>query len=71
VKPGTRICLGSTTRIEITRDAAPCKTIAHCFSDRDFMRVSEKTHPGWSRAYAKVLAPGTVQVGDPVVIERD
>ncbi len=71
VKPGTRIRLGSTVQIEITRDAAPCKTIAHCFRDRDFMRVSEKTHPGWSRAYAKVLAPGLVQVGDPAVLERD
>ena len=25
-----------------------------------------KRHPGWSRVYARVLAPGEIAAGDPV-----
>jgi MOSC domain-containing protein YiiM len=66
---GATLALGDSVVIEITRDAAPCKTIAHCFADGEFKRSSEKVHPGWSRMYAKVTREGVVSVGDAVSVE--
>ncbi len=68
VRAGARLRIGEAVLLEVTRDAAPCRTIAHCFTDRAFDRVSEKRHPGWSRAYARVLTEGSVCAGDPVVL---
>ena len=39
------------------------------FADRDSMRMHHETEPGISRMYASVLEPGTVRIGDPVVLE--
>ena len=66
VVPGARLRLGEQVLLEITWYAAPCKTIRSCFKDGDFNRMSQKVHPGWSRAYARVLATGTIRPGDPV-----
>ncbi len=66
---GTRLRLGADVRVELTRPAPPCKTIAHCFVGSEFKRVSEKLHPGWSRMYARVLSEGVVHVGDAVEVE--
>lgn len=68
VVPGRRLVLGNAVEVEVTGYAAPCKTIAHNFAGRRFVRVSDKVHPGWSRVYARVLKGGTVRVGDPVVL---
>ncbi|HZC08283.1 MAG TPA: MOSC domain-containing protein [Ktedonobacterales bacterium] len=62
--PGTRLALGDEVQIEVTQYTSPCKTIAHAFNDGDFTRISQKTHPGESRVYAKVLRAGTLHVGD-------
>jgi MOSC domain-containing protein YiiM len=69
VVPGTILRVGDDLRIEVTSYAAPCKTIARSFADGDPMRVSQRTHPGWSRVYARVLHPGTMRTGDAVRIE--
>lgn len=61
--------IGDALRVELTRAAPPCKTIAHCFVGSEFKRVSQKVHPGWSRMYARVLSEGAVRVGDAVVLE--
>ena len=63
--PGTRIQVGGV-RLLITAFAVPCKNLSPYFAEGKIFRISQKVHPGWSRAYARVEEPGTVQIGDPV-----
>ena len=65
VTPGTRIQIGGV-RLLITAFAVPCKNLSPYFDEGKVFRISQKVHPGWSRAYARVERPGTVQIGDPV-----
>ncbi len=67
IRPGVRLQIGAAL-VEITDYTAPCKTIIAAFSGGDFMRISQKTHPGESRLYAKILAEGVVSEGDSVAI---
>jgi MOSC domain-containing protein YiiM len=64
--PGIRLRLGDTVVIEITDYTTPCSAIYESFAEGRFARVSEKINPGWSRLYARVITPGTIQVGDRV-----
>ena len=66
--PGARLQFGEMVEIEITSYTAPCTNIAFAFSDGNMNRVSQKKHPGWSRLYARVLQPGRIAVGDPVIM---
>ncbi len=66
VQPGAVLEFGERVRIEVTRYTSPCFNIKPSFLGGDFVRVSQKRHPGWSRVYAKVLQPGTISQGDPV-----
>ncbi len=66
VVAGLRLQLGDTLQIEISRYATPCKTIRESFIDHEFNRISWRTNPGWARAYARVLKPGEIRVGDAV-----
>ena len=66
VGPGRRLRLGDSVLIEITRYTAPCTKIRANFAAGDFNRVNQKTHPGWSRAYARVLEGGPLLPGDAV-----
>lgn len=66
VKPGAKLRLGSDVLIEITSYTTPCKKIRESFHDRDYGRVSQSRHPGWSRVYARVLETGTLRIGDQV-----
>ncbi len=68
VQPGLRLRLGETVEIEITRFATPCETIRESFRDYEFTRISARVHPGWSRAYARVLRPGVITVSDVVSV---
>lgn len=61
--PGAQLRLGDEVEIEVTRYTSPCKTIAESFSDGDFTRISQKTHPGESRVYARVLRGGEIRPG--------
>lgn len=70
LKPGDRVRVGETVRLEITGYTSPCDHNACWFQDGDFKRMSQKRHPGWSRLYARVLHEGMVRTGDPVVVER-
>ena len=63
--PGTRIALGEVI-IEVTSYTAPCRTIRESFDAERFTRISEKSHPGWSRVYARVLVEGLLRSGDEV-----
>ncbi|MCB9004145.1 MAG: MOSC domain-containing protein [Ardenticatenaceae bacterium] len=67
VVPGVRLCLGAV-EIEITSYAVPCRTIRTSFKDEEFGRIGEKQHAGWSRAYARVLQGGKLQIGDAVML---
>src|ERR1043165_1879287 len=64
--PGARLALGDEAVVEITRYTSPCKTIADSFARRDFRRISQKEHPGYSRVYARVIRAGRLAVGQPV-----
>lgn len=64
----TQFRIGSVT-LEVTKYAAPCKTIKDSFIDGYFNRISHKLYPGWSRVYARVLSSGEVRVGDEVSVE--
>lgn len=66
VSPGRKLRLGNGALLEITKYTSPCKTIAGAFIQREYGRVSQTVHPGWSRVYARVLSPGRIQVGDQV-----
>jgi len=68
VDAGLRLALGNMVLIEVTRFATPCKTIRDSFVDQQFNRISWRTNPGWARAYARVLTPGAISVGDLVRI---
>jgi MOSC domain-containing protein YiiM len=66
VVPGAHLLLGDRVLVQVTRYTSPCHNIAPVFVGRDFSRVSQKRHPGWSRVYTRVLAEGAVRAGDPV-----
>jgi MOSC domain-containing protein YiiM len=66
VVPGSRIELGREVVLEVTRYTSPCLNIRPSFVHGEYSRVSEKRHPGWSRVYARVLAPGRIEPGDEV-----
>jgi MOSC domain-containing protein YiiM len=61
---GLRLRLGDDVEIEVTQFASPCTTIRESFLNDDFSRISWRTHSGWARAYARVLLPGQITVGD-------
>lgn len=66
--PGVQLRLGESVLLEITSYTTPCRNIAKSFSDGRFSRISQKTHPGESRVYARVLTTGVVRTGDPVEV---
>jgi MOSC domain-containing protein YiiM len=68
VRPGTQLRIGEVLA-ELSAWATPCAKNAAWFVDREFDRMHHDLHPGWSRAYAWVREPGTIRVGDPVVVE--
>ncbi len=66
VVPGRQVRLGADVLLEVTRYTSPCLNITAAFRDGNYARVAQKRHPGWSRVYARVLAPGTIKTGDRV-----
>ena len=61
VLPGAELRVGPV-RLVVTRYVTPCVKIAASFVSREFMRISNDAHPGWSRVYARVLEGGVVRV---------
>jgi MOSC domain-containing protein YiiM len=66
LQPGDRLALGPDALVEVVSHTAPCRTIAGSFHDRAYGRISHKTHPGWSRVYARVLLGGMLERGQPI-----
>lgn len=69
VIPDATLAIGESVEVVVTRPAAPCTKNAGWFTGRDFRRISEDLHPGWSRWYARVISPGWVEPGMPVSID--
>jgi MOSC domain-containing protein YiiM len=65
--PGSRLAIGESIVVEISRYANPCPTIRDSFIGEDFKRISQKLRPGESRLYARVLQTGRISVGQQVV----
>jgi MOSC domain-containing protein YiiM len=65
--PGAKVEVGPVV-LQLTDYAAPCSNIARSFERRQYVRVNQKVHAGWSRLYARVLVEGTVQLGDTLRI---
>ncbi len=68
IRPGARLQVGEV-QAEVSSYADPCSFNARWFSDRKFSRIDDERYPGWGRIYAWVLRPGSVRVGDTVVVE--
>jgi MOSC domain-containing protein YiiM len=66
LRPGSRLALGDDVIIEITSYTTPCPTIAGSFTNGQFKRISQKTHPGESRLYARVISTGRLATGQTV-----
>lgn len=66
---GNRLRIGDAVVVEITFPATPCAKNAGWFLDRNYGRMDNDEHPGWSRWYAKVLAGGQIEVGDAVELQ--
>ena len=65
VVPGAELRVGPV-RLVVTRYTSPCEKISASFVGGEFVRISQKVHPGWSRVYARVVEGGVIRVGDPV-----
>jgi len=67
LRGATRVRIGGVL-CEISGWATPCRKIDAWFTGRSD-RIDHEAHPGWSRAYAWVLEPGSIAAGDEVVVE--
>jgi len=68
LQPGLRMKVGLNLEIEMVSFTEPCRYIKDAFIDGAFVRILQDRHPGWSRLYARVLTPGKIRVGDPVIV---
>ena len=60
--PGARVEVGPVL-LELTSYVHPCRNVSASFINGEFVRISQKVHPGWSRLYARVLEEGMVTPG--------
>ena len=70
MKLGAVLSIGPELQLEVTSYTSPCSKNGRWFRDDDFSRISQKTNPGRSRVYAKVLREGVVRPGDIVKINE-
>jgi MOSC domain-containing protein YiiM len=68
LQPGRQLRFGQDVLVKITSFTTPCKHIAPYFRDGKMDRVLQTKYPGWSRVYARVLAPGELRTGDKVFL---
>ena len=69
MRPGVRLRVGDAAdgvELEVTAFAAPCPIIRRNFTGGSFDRISDKSHPGSSRVYCRVLREGRVAAGEAV-----
>lgn len=68
IVPGARVKLGDSVVLQVTDYTTPCNHLKPFFLREEISRVGQKTRPGWSRVYARVLQGGSITVGDRVEI---
>ena len=68
IQPGARVRVGEQVLLEVARFTTPCATIRASFKDLDSNRIHHNLHPGWSRAYTRVLKTGAIRQGDHVEV---
>jgi len=68
VVPGVKIRLGEEVILEVTQYTVPCNHLIPFLDHGQISRVSQSSHPGWSRVYARVVSNGKIKVGDRVEI---
>lgn len=68
LRPGVRLQVGQVLA-ELSMPVTPCRQIAGCFADANPWRIGHRRHAGVTRWYASVLQPGSIAVGDAVVVE--
>jgi MOSC domain-containing protein YiiM len=68
--PGVQVEVGPVL-LELTSYIHPCKNISASFINGEFVRVSQKVRPGWSRLYARVLEEGLVTPGLSAIVICD
>lgn len=54
---------------QLSSQAIPCAKNNRWFTDGNAQQIHHERRPAWTRWYASVLEPGTIEVGDPVTIE--
>lgn len=69
IVPGVQLQVGGV-RLEVSAYAVPCRKNAAWFTDGHFGLMHHR-HGFVSRAYATVLEPGHIALGDPVVLEPE
>ena len=67
IAPGVQLTVGGAV-LEVVSFTVPCKTIRASFADGRFERISQKTNPGWSRVYAKVVSAGEARSGGVIEV---
>ncbi len=67
VVPGAELQVGEV-RLRVTKFTTPCASVQESFAEGNSSRISQKENPGWSRVCARVLTPGIVRTGDPVIL---
>ncbi|MCP4959571.1 MAG: MOSC domain-containing protein [Actinomycetia bacterium] len=68
LRPGVQLGFGGAL-IELTAWAEPCQQIADLFVDGCSWWIDHDRYPGRARIYGRVIRPGPLEPGDPVVIE--
>jgi MOSC domain-containing protein YiiM len=68
LRPGAILDIG-TVRCQLSAPATPCSKNRRWFRGGEIQRMDHDRHPGWSRWYASVLRPGSIETGSPVEIE--
>ncbi len=64
----TKLALGDTVVIQLTKYTVPCRKNAQWFLDGNIGRMDSDFHPQSSRVYASVLTGGTLRTGDTITV---
>jgi uncharacterized damage-inducible protein DinB len=68
LRTGVQVLIGDVLA-EVSAYSTPCAKNAAWFVGGEYRRMDHDRHPGWSRVYAWVREPGTIRLGDAVVVE--
>lgn len=67
--PGARLTFSGGVVLELASYCAPCKTIREAFTENNFGRINQKTNPGESRLYARVIHEGAITTNETITVK--